>query len=249
MARRLTAAPFAYRPGKSVFHRCGAGFKLLGLIAFSALAFASRQGLALSALLLAVLCLAARIPPGGLLRGSRPLALLALTIVLVKTVAPGSSGIVTPEIAVAAFSVPPLHVPLINPEGFLEGATVAFRIFVVFAAAGFLFAVTTMRELRLSLAALENRAKAFFFSRRGKKAGGGIAFFSLGVSLMLGFIPRFFETWETANLACRSRSCRGRFRRLFVSVPLATERMMEAAAETVLALEARGLGAGEGEGE
>ena len=58
------------------------------------------------------------------------------------------------------------------------------------------------------------------------------------------FIPRFFEMWETANLACQARSCKRGLRRLLVLLPLVTEKMMEAAAETVLALEARGLGQG-----
>jgi biotin transport system permease protein len=76
----------------------------------------------------------------------------------------------------------------------------------------------------------------------GSKDSPGIAFFSLGISLMLGFIPRFFDLWEASSLACDARSCRRGVRRLFVLVPLVTERMMEAAADTALALQARALG-------
>jgi len=67
-------------------------------------------------------------------------------------------------------------------------------------------------------------------------------FFSLGLTLMLGFIPRFFEMWDDANLACDSRSCKRGLRRLYLLLPLVTERMMEASANTALALEARGWG-------
>ena len=240
--------PFSYRPGVSVFHRLPAGLKLLGLLVFSSLILASPYGLVLSALLLIVACIVAGIPPGGLLRGSKMLMILALIIVFARTVGPGNPGIVTPGITVLGFHVPSLRIPAVSVEGFLEGVIAAMRILVVFAAAGFLFAVTTMRELRLSLAALENRVKNIFLARRkkrtGRNGGTGIAFFSLGISLMLGFIPRFFEMWETANLACQARSCKRGLRRLLVLLPLVTERMMEAAAETVLALEARGLGQG-----
>ncbi|MCL2600911.1 MAG: hypothetical protein FWD88_06995, partial [Treponema sp.] len=233
-----SGAAFSYRPGRSVFHRFPAGLKLLGLFAFSAVAFASVHGTAFAALLLVALCIAARIPPGGLLKGSRPLMVMALVIVLVKTVEPGNPGVAVPGTAALGFA---LRVPAVNAAGFLAGLAIVFRILVIFAAAAFLFAVTTMRELRLSIAALETRLKTVFCAGRKRQ---DIAFFSLGISLMLGFIPRFFEMWETANLACRGRSCRPGLRWLLLLIPLVTERMMEAAAETVLALEARGLGNG-----
>jgi len=235
--------PFSYRPGGSVFHRLSAGAKLLGLILFSSLAVASPGGLVVAAIMLAVACVVARTPPWGVFRGSRPLAFLALVLLLAKTFGPGNSGIDVPAISVLDFRIPAIHIPAISPSGFLEGLRIALRIFVIFAGVGFLFSVTTMRELRISLELLESTLKRFARSIRGKpREENGIAYFSLGISLMLGFIPRFFETWETANLACRSRSCGSGLRRLSVIVPLVMERMMETAAETVLALEARGLG-------
>jgi biotin transport system permease protein len=129
---------------------------------------------------------------------------------------------------------------LINARAPVAGLIIVLRIFVPFAAAALLFAVTTMRELRLSLGALEIRLKNLFSA--GCAQPRNIAFFSLGISLMLGFIPRFFEMWETANLACDARVCGRGPRRLLLLVPLVPERMMEAAADTALALEARGLG-------
>ena len=225
MARRLARPAFSYRPGNSGFHRFPAGLKLLGLLVLSSFAFASPYGLILSILFLIISCIVARIPLGGLLKGSKPLMMLALIIVIARTIGNGDA--------------------MVSIEGFKEGLIAALRILVIFASAGFLFAVTTMRELRLSLAAMENRVKSIFYTRKKKRGGGhGIAFFSLGISLMLGFIPRFFEVWETADIACQARSCKRGLRRLFILVPLVTERMMEAAAETVLALEARGLGQG-----
>jgi biotin transport system permease protein len=132
-----------------------------------------------------------------------------------------------------------LNLPNISVNNLYAGIIAVLRIFVPFAAAALLFAVTTMRELRLSLAALEIGVKNLFAAGHKKKKT--TAFFSLGISLMLGFIPRFFDLWETANLACEARSCKRGLRRLLILIPLVCERMMEAAADTALALEARGL--------
>jgi biotin transport system permease protein len=104
----------------------------------SALAFASIPGFAVSGLVVLAVSVAARIRPWELLKGSRPLLVVAAFIVLVKTVQPGSA--VTTE-AIA--------------EGFAEGVIAALRLFVPFTAAALLFAVSTMRELRHSLAVVE----------------------------------------------------------------------------------------------
>jgi biotin transport system permease protein len=64
---------------------------------------------------------------------------------------------------------------------------------------------------------------------------------SLGISLMLGFLPRFFEIWEEAKDAYTARAGKGGVSQLVVLIPLVTERMMEKAAETAGILEARGL--------
>jgi biotin transport system permease protein len=58
---------------------------------------------------------------------------------------------------------------------------------------------------------------------------------------MLCFLPRFFELWENAETAVKARACCGRIRRIITILPLVTERMIETAAETAEALEARGL--------
>jgi len=223
--KRVT--PFGYRMGKTALHRMPAGIKLIFVIIISAFAFASVYGLAASILLVLIASAVARIPPHSLLKGSKPLVILSLCIILLKTIRPERE-------VIAAFG---LHIPFISREGFLEGLFAAPGLFVPFAAAALLFSVTTMRELRLSLALVEKVVIRFFSPHRKHTP-----FFSLGISLMLGFIPRFFEMWEDANLACDSRSCKRGLRRLFLLIPLVAERMMEASANTALALEARAFG-------
>jgi len=206
----VAVIPFRYRAGKTVLHRVPAGLKLLAVMILSTAACVSIYGLAVAIALILAASVAARIPPWELLKGARMLALLSLCVMLLNLRTPAA------------------------------GLVIALRIFVPFAAAALLFAVTTMRELRLSLGALEIKLKNLFSAGRARPRN--VAFFSLAISLMLGFIPRFFELWETANLACDARLCKRGLRRLFILVPLVTERMMEAAADTALALEARGLG-------
>ena len=229
MAARVTPVPFAYRSGGTLIHRAPAGLKFVGVMALSALAFASVPGFAASVVMIIAVSVAARIAPWELLRGAGPLLVLSAFIVLVKTVQPGAPGV----------AVLGLRLPFVDPAGFVDGIVVALRLFVPFAAAALLFAVTTMKELRHSLAVVELWLKKIFFPGGNRP---GIAFFSLGISLMLGFIPRFFDFWEASNLACQSRSCKRGLRRLFVLIPLVTERMMEAAADTALALQSRGVG-------
>jgi biotin transport system permease protein len=57
---------------------------------------------------------------------------------------------------------------------------------------------------------------------------------------MLGFLPRFFAVWESAELAYRARCGKRGLPRLIALVPLAMERMIISAGETAAALEARG---------
>jgi len=269
--RRARSVPFSYIAGKTMLHRMPAGLKLIFVIIISTFAFASLYGLAASILLILTASAVARIPPHKLLKGSKPLVILSLCILLLKTIRLEGEGITTPEIIIFNFYIPDLHISFISKTGFFEGLLNAVRIFVPFAAAALLFSVTTMRELRLSLALVEKGIVRFFSSVPGvatrklfkqnlesqrikaysgeaasnmpsAKEKGYAPFFSLGISLMLGFIPRFFEMWDDANLACDSRSCKRGLRRLPLLLPLVTERMMEAAANTALALEARGWG-------
>ncbi|MDR2923867.1 MAG: energy-coupling factor transporter transmembrane protein EcfT [Treponema sp.] len=233
MAGKLTPS-FGYRAGKTILHRMPAGLKLVFVVVISVYAFASVYGLAFSVLFLLIASAFARIPPHVLIKGSKPLVLFALCVIMLKTINTEAGGVTTPEIIFFNLHIPDLHIPFISGEGFVEGLLAAARIFVPFAAAALLFSVTTMRELRLSLALVEKNVVRIFSPRRKH-----IPFFSLGISLMLGFIPRFFQLWDDANLACDSRSCKRGLCRFFLLIPLVTERMMEASANTALALEAR----------
>jgi biotin transport system permease protein len=240
MAGKLTPhSPFTYRSGKTVLHRLPAVIKLLCVILLSMASCTSVYGLGITILSLIAASLSARIRPWELLKGSKPLVLLSICIMVIKTFEHGTGGITTPEIVVFNYYIPDLYISFISATGFYEGILTVLRIFTAFSAAALLFAVTTMRELRRSIGVIESRLKKLFFPTKAN--GGGIQYFSLGLSLMLGFIPRFFELWETSNLACLARSCTPP-RSLLILVPLVTELMMEAAAETALALEARGLG-------
>jgi biotin transport system permease protein len=238
MARHITRyAPFGYRSGSTPLHRLPAGLKLLGLLVLSAAAFGSLPALVISALAVSALAAIARIKAWELLRGSKPLALLAFFVLIFKTADPASSGI----------NLYRLHIPFISSAGFVEGIVLALRIFVSFAAGSLLFAVTTMGSLRRSLARAEQAVCGFAFRvlRANKRRKENTAFrysrVSLGISLMLGFLPRFFELWEDMNLAYTARYGKKGLRRIKTLIPLVTERMMEAAADTAEALEARGI--------
>jgi biotin transport system permease protein len=97
-----------------------------------------------------------------------------------------------------------------------------------FTAASLLFSVTTMTEIKDSLP-------------RGKGRLGWLNQFSLGFSLMLGFMPRFFEIWENTELAYRARGGKPGPTQLITVIPLTIERMIECAVETASALDGRGL--------
>jgi energy-coupling factor transporter transmembrane protein EcfT len=64
---------------------------------------------------------------------------------------------------------------------------------------------------------------------------------SLGIALMLAFLPQFFEIWETASAAYTARAGKKGLPRIIALIPIVTEGMMERAAKTARALEARGL--------
>ncbi|GHV90543.1 hypothetical protein AGMMS50268_10460 [Spirochaetia bacterium] len=203
------SVPYAYRSGNSPLHRCPALVKLAGILALSVFSFSSVTGLGIAAAIITGAAIVAGIWPWELLRGSRPLLLLILFIMVLRTFTfDGSGQILGPGL------------PGISKAGFWGGIQQGLSIAVSFAAGALLFAVTTMRELRLSLG-------------RGR--------LSLGISLMLGFLPRFFEIWESANLACEARANRRGLRRIIIILPLVIERMMQIAGETAQALEARGL--------
>jgi len=115
----------------------------------------------------------------------------------------------------------------IKPDGLMEAVIFCIRIGAAFAAGSLFFFVTTPGEIRKSL----SRAETFLHLRRFNV--------SVSLSLMLGFLPRFFVIWEDTNLTWDSRAGKKNFSRLVVIIPLVLERMMTHAAETAEAMEAR----------
>jgi biotin transport system permease protein len=235
--------PFAYRSGPSPLHRCPAALKLAGLLALSVGAFYSVYGLAAGAVLLAAGALTAGFRPWELLRGSKTVVALAVLLILVRSLRFGEPGLTAgPQAA---------GLPVLSAEGFWGGLHQGLCFILSFAAGTLLFAVTTMQELRDSLGGVEAAAINRFlrlarFFRPGTRGGPPVkrraySGFSLGLSLMLGFLPRFFEIWENANLAFDARAGKRGLRRLIILIPLVIERMMESAGETAEALDSRGL--------
>jgi biotin transport system permease protein len=108
-----------------------------------------------------------------------------------------------------------------NRRGFAEGLRFGWGMLLAFCAASLFFSATTMTEIKDSLDKL--RLKRL----------------SLGLALMLGFLPRFFVVWEAADLAYRARHGRKGLPQLLALVPLVMERMLLSAGETAVALEAR----------
>jgi energy-coupling factor transporter transmembrane protein EcfT len=106
-----------------------------------------------------------------------------------------------------------------------------------------------MSELKNSLERFERlvlRPLVFLLRCSGKpvftRAASNLERPKLGftVSLMLGFLPRFFEIWETARTAYAARCGKKGIRAALVLAPLVTGRMIETAAETAQAMESRG---------
>jgi biotin transport system permease protein len=127
-------------------------------------------------------------------------------------------------------------------HGFTAGLFFGAGLVLSFAVGALFFSVTTMTELRRSLDALPAAPRRLFSRLTGsrlKPPEAGWSRLGLGISLMLGFLPRFFEIWEEARAAYQARGGgkAGHFR----LIPLVTVRMVELAAETALALESRSL--------
>jgi biotin transport system permease protein len=204
--------PFGYRPGHGPLYRCPAPVKLLAVVLLSIVAYASLPGLGIAAAGIAVAALVAGIRPWELLRGSRPVLLLALLFLLLRIVEfePGKAPFFR-----------------INNAGISGGLGQSLSMIVSFSAGTLLFAVTTMGELRDSL--------------KGSARSGLRFRLGLALSLTLGFLPRFFEIWEAAGMAWQARGGRKSIVQMAVLIPPVAERMLETAFNTAEALEARGL--------
>ena len=183
---------------------------------------------------LLALSLASFIPGTGILGYAIPgaIAIILITLSIIAGIGPGvllrgSGPLFVVVIGVFLFQALEFSPLGINLQGLRESIVFCFRISLAFAAGALLFSVTTPGEIRKSL----SRAEAALYLEKLN--------LSQSISLMLGFLPRFFEVWENLNLAWKSRGGRNSLRRLTVLVPLVVERMMLKAAETAEAMEAR----------
>jgi biotin transport system permease protein len=226
--------PYAYRPGNGPIHRADAGLKLASLCALSfASFFGGIPGLAAATASAAVAAAIGGIPFPCLFAGSRPLAVATGLVVVLRTVRfdSGAPAFVSADAA-----------------GLAEGLVFAWGVFVSFAAGSVLFATTKTSELRIALARAERAAKRTLRALLPRRAAAKMeaADISLTIALALSFIPRVFAVWESAEDAHKARCGPAGFRALFSLVPLAAERLIEAAAETAHAMESRGYGSSAG---
>ena len=230
MARRIT--PYAYRPGHSPLHRIPAAVKLLAMFAISFSAFMGGfPALAAASVIIIAGAIIAKIAPWELMAGSKGLLIMASLVIVVRSIS-FDDGI--------GFS----------REGFFSGLIFAWGMAVSFSSAALLFATSTQGELRDSLTWIEKillyplclllRPIKTNWSRGMQKAlmQPRIA---LGIALMLGYIPRFFEIWENTCLAYRARSGKKGFREITTVLPIVCGRMIEAASDTAEAMESRGV--------
>jgi len=206
--------PWSYRKGSTLLHRLPAGFKLAFLLLLSLAVFF----------------------PGSEKRSFVILSVTALFLILLsfaagigpKSLLRGSGPLFFVVLAVFLFQGIELFPFGFNPEGLGESVIFCLRLAAAFSAGTLLFAVTTPGEIRKSLSRLETA-----LCLEKLKIG-------LSISLMLGFLPRFFEIWEDLNLAWKCRAGKNHLSRLIVLIPLVIERMMFNAADTAMAMEARG---------
>jgi biotin transport system permease protein len=161
---------------------------------------------------LTALALTAGIRPWELLRGGKNLGLMIVSVLCVRSIKTAPPGF--------------------DLNGAKEALFFGWSILLSFSGGALLFSVTTMTELKHSIGSFERA-----LLKRGKRQ----PLLSLGISLMLGFLPRFFEAWEAANLAWAARGGKRGVRSMAALIPLVSERMMEYALETAQAMEARGL--------
>ncbi|MDR2796553.1 MAG: energy-coupling factor transporter transmembrane protein EcfT [Spirochaetaceae bacterium] len=228
----VVETPFSYKAAGTPLHHMNAGLKLLCLFVFSATAFYSNP--ACSVVLSAALAAAAftaRLNPASLLRGSRPIVILGVFVVLGRT-----------------FDFSP---PFFSWDGFLSGLLFVWSMLLSFCGGALLFAVTTVTELREAVCAAERvllkPAAALLKNAksprlRNLRAAALYPRTALALSLMMGFIPRFFAEWEALQSAYRARAGNRGIIEIKSLVPLAVNRMIDRAAETAAALEARSGG-------
>jgi len=219
--KKSAVTPWSYLPpagrhkkSSSLLYRLPAGFKLAFLMILSLASFfpgTEAQSLVLLGVIAFILAAL------SFAAGVGPLALLR-----------GSGPLLLVVFWAFLLQAVELSPFQINHSGLVQAIIFSLRIAAAFSAGTLLFAVTTPYEIRKSLSRLEK------FLRIEKLN------LSLYISLMLGFLPRFFEVWEDLRLAWKSRGGKNNLSLIVTLVPIAIEKMMRLAAETATAMEARG---------
>jgi len=207
--------PWAYRKGSTPLHRMPAGAKLVFLFFLSLAAFI----------------------PGPEPRSLVILLGLSLILILLSIIAGmcpkellhGSGPLFLIVLSVFLIRVVGFSPPGFSFAGLFDTLLFCIRIGAAFAAGTLLFSVTTPGEIMKSL----SRAETALGIKRLK--------LGLSLSLMLAFLKYFFEIWEDLNLAWKSRGGKNNLSHLVKLIPLLIEKMMIKAAETALAMEARGV--------
>jgi energy-coupling factor transporter transmembrane protein EcfT len=193
--------------------------------------FAGWAGLAAAASILAAAAAVGRIGPRRLFAGSASLFTAAALIVLVR-----------------AFSWTAASGWRLEGGEWDAGLRFAAGLVAAFASGSLLFATATTWELRAALSrgqtVLIGPPARWLAVRRAdslRRLGAALAAFDLSLlfALTLGFLPRVFQVWETAVEARRARAGRTGPAALAGLLTEVVERLMEAAADTALAVEAR----------
>jgi energy-coupling factor transporter transmembrane protein EcfT len=213
----LDNIPFAYKCGTSALHRLNAGIKLILLLVITSAVFYC--GVLFSvfvSILIVVAASLAKIKPWELLRGSRPILLMLLCIIVLRAVRFSGINFFPPGLS-GDFKIE------FSKTDFFEAVSFCRNVIISFCAGTLLFAVTTVSELKDVLSLINPKL-------------------GLAVSLMLGFIPRFFEKWQTMQTAYRARGGKTGIKEILVLIPLVSQRMIDAACETAIAMEARRIG-------
>ncbi len=209
---------FSYRRGNTAVHRMGAGVKLALLFGLSAASVGfGLPALAAAAVLVLLGARLAALGPRDLFTGARKLGITLAAVTMLRALRFAPLGIDLPGLAVAGL--------------FSAGVLVSF------AAGSVVFATTKISAMREALGAAERGIRRIIVPSRPVAGGGRI---SLGIALVLAFLPRVFAVWEEAETAYRGRFGPIGLRSVVILVPLTAERLMEAAAETAQALALRG---------
>jgi energy-coupling factor transporter transmembrane protein EcfT len=141
----------------------------------------------------------------------------------------GSSSIILLITGITIFQSLEVNPFILKQDALFGSLVLGLRMILSFSAGALLFSVTTMCEIRRSLSVAEG------FLRLEKLR------ISLAISLMLGFIPRFFVIWEVTELAWKARGGKNSIKKIVIIIPIIMDRLMEKAAETAEALESRGV--------